>query len=152
VDKQGDGLKRQQLIQRAIMLAVGGMAAGAAVAVPSESDAISPIHLGIGTGTGGADIEFLGGKKQTAAASPQTLPPQSYGNGTTSQIKYVLVETTAPVNNQYKIPDKFKPLFYFQIDLAGSTDYFVIDDHSSSNEAFEMSYADAPVLYVVLCG
>jgi hypothetical protein len=152
VDEQIDGLKRQQLIRRAIVLAIGSMAAGAAVAVPSESDAISPIHLGIGTGTGGGDLRTLDGKKEKAAASLQNLPPPSYVSGAMSLIKYILVETNPPTNNQYKIPDKFKPLAYFRFDLAGAGDYFAVADHSTAEESFEIPYGDAPSLYIVLCG
>jgi hypothetical protein len=147
---QDESIKRQQLIQRAVLLALGGVATSTAVAIPTEGDAQSPIHPDVMPAGGGRALT-ISRKKVKKQAMP--CPPfASY------PVDYIFVETWDPntLNGApaFDIPVGLKAFAYYQFALQPGETGFSVSDRWSGNEALQIpgtGLGSAKSLTIVFC-
>lgn len=99
---QDDSIKRKHLLHQAAIVALGSLAAGAAVELPIEGDADSMIHLQIVSGS------KLGTEKQPVPSKNAPDSPQKIG--------IIVIEATKPKAGGYDALKGFANQIYYEVD------------------------------------
>ena len=146
---QDESIKRQHLIQRAILLALGGVASGTAVAIPTEGDGQSPVHPDIYPAGGSRDLSHKSKVKQA-------MPCPPFAN---YKVDNVFIETWNANHLQngapaFDIPQDLKPFAYYEFTLDKHESGFSVQDRWSGKEALQIpasSLGSNKTLYIVFC-